>query len=214
MREQNLGLRERKKRLTRATIADAALRLSLEQGLEHVTIEEIAELAFISPRTFSNYFSCKEEAVVASNGQDWEAIVEHLAERPLSEPPLEALSRVVVEYMGSRSRDQQQLVVEQMRLVDQHESLMPFQMAQYARLEDSLMETVAQRTGTDPEQNMYPRLVAAGAVSAIKAALGLWARAGYPAGELPGLVAAGFEQLASGLPRTHSDRPQGNASAS
>ena len=66
MSDAPVGLRSIKKQLTRESIADAALRLSLEKGLSHITIDEIAHLAFVSPRTVSNYFSCKEEAVVAA----------------------------------------------------------------------------------------------------------------------------------------------------
>ena len=43
------GLRELKKQITRETIADAAVQLALEKRPRHVTIEEIAHVAFISP---------------------------------------------------------------------------------------------------------------------------------------------------------------------
>ena len=64
------GLRERKKALTHRTIADAAFTLTVEHGLEHVTIDQIADLAFVSPRTVSNYFMSKEAAVVAAKCEE------------------------------------------------------------------------------------------------------------------------------------------------
>jgi len=64
-----LGLRERKKLKTREALGWAAMRLAAERGLEHVRVEDIATLAGVSPRTFNNYFSSREEAICAVAGE-------------------------------------------------------------------------------------------------------------------------------------------------
>src|SRR6476659_2289991 len=110
------GLRERKKQLTRESIAEAALQLAAEKGLEHVTIEEIARVAFISPRTVSNYFSCKEEAVVAPGAEDILTIAEALADRPAAESPMESLRILLVDFAGSRTPDQLRISARTMEL--------------------------------------------------------------------------------------------------
>lgn len=56
-------------------IHSAATELTLEKGLEHATIEAIADEANISPRTFFNYFSSKEDAIL---GMQEPSIDEHL----------------------------------------------------------------------------------------------------------------------------------------
>src|ERR1044072_6603651 len=58
------GLRERKKRETKAALSWAALHLSVERGYGNVLVEDIAPDAGVSPRTFNNYFGSKAEAIV------------------------------------------------------------------------------------------------------------------------------------------------------
>src|SRR5690606_27273926 len=60
------GLRERKKRATREALQAAALRLALERGPERVHVEDIADAVGVSPRTYHNYFSSREQAIVAA----------------------------------------------------------------------------------------------------------------------------------------------------
>jgi AcrR family transcriptional regulator len=56
-----VGLRETKKRQTRAAIADAALALFLDRGFEQVTVAEVAVAAGVSTNTVFNYFAAKED---------------------------------------------------------------------------------------------------------------------------------------------------------
>lgn len=58
------SLRERKRLATSLEIHDAAADLTLEHGLHQVTIEQIADRAGISQRTFFNYFASKDDAVL------------------------------------------------------------------------------------------------------------------------------------------------------
>ncbi|WP_216363600.1 TetR/AcrR family transcriptional regulator [Subtercola boreus] len=63
----DVGLRERKRRATSRSIQRAVLELSRDKGLDNVTVDEISRRADVSPRTFFNYFSSKESAVLGES---------------------------------------------------------------------------------------------------------------------------------------------------
>ncbi|MFE2618572.1 TetR family transcriptional regulator, partial [Micromonospora chalcea] len=76
------GLRDRKKRQTRAALSAAALRLVAERGLDQVTVEEISEAADVSARTFFNYFPSKDEALLGDQPTDREVLAARVVAAP------------------------------------------------------------------------------------------------------------------------------------
>ena len=62
--DDELGLRERKKRRTRETVRLAAFELFQKHGYPDTTIEQISELADVSPRTFFRYFPTKAALLI------------------------------------------------------------------------------------------------------------------------------------------------------
>jgi len=166
------GLRERKKLRTRHALGAAALELAVRHGLDGVTVEQIAEAADVSPRTFFNYFSSKEEAVVAADLERARAMAERLAARSTDEPVLTSVRAVVREMVDgadARARDW----VRQVRLVRANPALVPHQLAAYAAIEAQLAAVIAERTGLDAG-DLYPALTAAAVMSATRTATTRW----------------------------------------
>jgi AcrR family transcriptional regulator len=102
-------LRERKRTRTRLMIQAEALRLFADQGYERTTVEEIADAAAISPRTFFRYFPSKEDVVL------WDEydpqVGELLAARPDDEPVAESFCAIIRETLGGLlHRDPDQLL--------------------------------------------------------------------------------------------------------
>jgi AcrR family transcriptional regulator len=91
-----LGLRERKKQRTRATLIDAAIELCERQGFEQTTVEQIAAIADVSPRTFSRYFATKEAVCLALVDDAVDVAAVELARLPEDMNHLEALYRASV----------------------------------------------------------------------------------------------------------------------
>src|ERR687893_2269821 len=72
------GLRERKKKATRAAIHDAAMRLFEEHGFAGTTVDQIAEAADVSRATVFTYFPTKEDIVFGDGPRAVEALGEQL----------------------------------------------------------------------------------------------------------------------------------------
>src|SRR3954463_2290534 len=103
------GRREAKKRATRDARSAAALRLALEHGPQNVRVDDIASAAGVSPRTYNNYFSSREQAIVAAVTADREA---RIAAAVLARPTRVRLSTAVIDAVveqctepGDDSRD-------------------------------------------------------------------------------------------------------------
>ncbi|MCV7290483.1 TetR family transcriptional regulator [Mycolicibacterium wolinskyi] len=97
VRQTEPGLRERKKQRTRATLIDAAVELCNRQGFEQTTVDQIAAVAEVSPRTFSRYFATKDAVVLAFIDEVVEMVAVELAEQPPEVSDIEALYRAHVQ---------------------------------------------------------------------------------------------------------------------
>ena len=85
------GLRERKKQRTRSTLIDAAVELCDKQGFDNTTVDQIAAVADVSPRTFSRYFATKDAVILALIDDMTAAIAVQLARQPAELSPLDAM---------------------------------------------------------------------------------------------------------------------------
>src|SRR5450759_3703327 len=94
--ESRVSLRERKKLATRRSLRRVALDLVAERGFVHVTVEDIAGAADVSPRTFFNYFPSKEAALFGANPERVAALRERLVHEAPGQTALEALRVVLV----------------------------------------------------------------------------------------------------------------------
>ncbi|WP_432929608.1 TetR family transcriptional regulator [Microbispora sp. CA-135349] len=197
------GLRERKKQETRTALSWAAIRLTVERGLENVRVEDIAAEAHVAPRTFNNYFSSKGEAIAARHLDRARLVAQELRRRPASESLWEAIKISVLtqlafgEDYGAGQPDQQWQTG--VRLMISEPSLQGEMLKANAIAEAEMAAAIAERTGTDVARDLYPRLVAGAAGAAIRVAMDQWLRADPPVPIRP-LIEDVLGRLAAGLP--------------
>jgi AcrR family transcriptional regulator len=183
--DETTGLRERKKAATRHALHEAALRLAAERGLEHVTVEAIADAANVSRRTFSNYFSGKEEALFHGDAEQLRRMLELLADQPADELPWTALGRVAEQLAADLGRDPSWLASR--RQLRAHPGLLARQVAAYTTIEGELTtELVKRLSGRDVA--LRARLLAACFLTTVRVATQQWIEA--PDGRLVDVVRA------------------------
>jgi AcrR family transcriptional regulator len=139
------GLRERKKRRTRASIQKEAMRLFLEKGYEDTTIEDIADAVEISPSTFFNYFPSKE-AVVFQDDLD-PLILAAFDAQPSTVNPIRRLRNAMRAVFENLTPDQERLVRERTRLFLATPELRGAMFSQFADLVNQITELLATRAG-------------------------------------------------------------------
>lgn len=168
-----MSLRERKKMATREALSAAALRLALEQGAANVRVDDIAEAAGVSPRTYNNYFSSREQAIVAAVAAERALRAgAALRARPEAEPLDEAVIEAVVEQYTTEPEGDALL------LITTAPALRAEFVAAVADLESPLASAIVGRTGIDDQT---AQVLAAAVSAAARIATQRWVQ---PVGEL------------------------------
>ena len=89
--------RELNKAATRQAITDASLRLLRSKGPGNFTVEDIADAAAISRRTFFNYFASTEAALASITHGFLDNALAQFRLRPADEPILESARAALVQ---------------------------------------------------------------------------------------------------------------------
>jgi len=205
-------LRERKKQATRKALRDAALRLALECGPDNVRVDDIAEAAGVSPRTYNNYFSSREQAIVAAVTAEREArVAAAVAARPATVRLADAVIEAIVEqYTGPGTRDRDVLL-----LITTSPALRDAFLGTAAGIEHPLTAVIAERIGDTGQHTA--RVLSASVAAAVRIALQRWLRPAaessaasglvVPSGSLPDLLRTALAPLTPALEAAER-RPQ------
>ena len=163
-------LRDRKKAATRQSLHEAALRLALADGLDSVTVVDIADAVGVSRRTFSNYFANKEDAVLHADRERTKTLLRLVRDRPAAERPWLAVRRAATGMYRETPPDLEW--VKQLRLLRRHPSLLARQAADQIALERDLATVLTDR-GHELDAELA-RLMASTFLATLRTSALLW----------------------------------------
>lgn len=192
------GLRQRQKLRTRDDIISAALDLFERQGYEATTVEDIAEAADVSPRTFFRYFDSKLDVVMATKGAEQVSFVDLLAERPVEESPMEAMRHVFRDELTRMLEQDAGPSIRQYCIVMTSPELRSLALQHFHEHQDDISRGLAQRMAVAPD-DLRPRIMAAAVGAAAWAVFERWVSEGAAPDRLLPLLDEAFAVLESGL---------------
>ncbi|MCM1938190.1 TetR/AcrR family transcriptional regulator [Streptomyces sp. G3] len=209
------GLRERKKRATRAALAEAAVRLAAEHGAEKVTVEAISAAAGVSVRTFFNYFDSRDDAFVVVDADAGARMRRAVLDAPAELSPLEALREAMAAELAE-AEQQHELWRLHAKVLHASPHLLARGVGAHMAAEADLADAIAERlrgaggtsgpgSGAGPGSvtgagsGLYPRLLAAVAGAAVRTSMDHWSAHQEEAAFID-VFHEVFTLLAAGLP--------------
>lgn len=163
----SVGLRERKKSQTRRSIRHEAMRLFREQGYANTTIEQIAEAADVSPRTFYRYFGVKEAVLLSDDHVP--PIVEAFAAAPRDLSIVAAYRHAVAEVFGALSDEEREDAVAGQKMMYELPEARGLLYGEYVRLIDLVADALHRRL-VQPTDELERRVIAGAIVGVLIAA--------------------------------------------
>jgi AcrR family transcriptional regulator len=191
-----MSLRERKKERTRERLVREALRLFAEQGYDETSVDEIAEAAEVSPRTFFRYFPTKADVVFADLPAR-KAAVGAALERDDATPIHERVRDVLIESMDLLG-DDPRLLAARTKLVTENPALQMRMLELFTTAETMVGAAYARQLGSDPA-NLTPRLAAAITVGSGRSAMLAWSA--DPNADLESTIRRSFALTSSAVKR-------------
>ena len=166
-----VGLRERKKARTRASLREHALRLFREQGYQQTTVEQIAAAAEVSPSTFFRYFPTKEDLVLQDDMDT--RLMEAFGHQPPGLGPIAAVRAAIRQMLASYTSADMDLIRETTRLTLTVPEIRARAMDEFVRTITVVAEAVAKRAERSAD-DLAVRAVAGAIVGVIMSVTMPW----------------------------------------
>lgn len=197
-----MGIRERNKVRTRRQLAEAALNLFLAQGFDETTVDEVAERAGVSRRTFFRYFDSKEAAFFANQEERLDAFRVLLEERTAAESALLSVRRACLSMAGVYLQERE-LTLAQHRVVRASRQLKAYDQQLDEKWEEALFDALLDDKN-DADARLRARVQAGAILGSVRAVLRAWFT-DNGRGDLTQMGVRAFEILAAGMAFEETD---------
>lgn len=157
-------------------IQEEAMRLFLDKGYDHTTVEEVAAAAGVSHMTVYRHFPTKEALVLTD---EWDALVPAaIRNRPPAEGPLDALEGAFLDLLAGVSDDDIELVKVRMSLALSNRDIQAAGLFNTLATMQMVIEALRER-GLEDESAL--QVVAAAAMAIASMTAMDWAKQGHHA---------------------------------
>jgi AcrR family transcriptional regulator len=152
------NLQVRKQQLVRHAIYDAAIDLFAVKGFDETTVEEIAQAAGVSRRSFFRYFASKDDLLAQSVVSYAKALSEAIGACPAAASPLEVVRETVLST--ARLTAAQPRAKQIIEISARSASARQAHQSRMMDAEDHIAEAFAKRLKSKPKHYLKPRLLA------------------------------------------------------
>jgi len=152
------SLQSRKRQLVRDAIYDAAIVLFAKKGFDETTVEEVADAAGISRRSFFRYFGSKDDLLALNTVNCGEVLRNTVVSCSAKLSPLEVMRETVL--AGLKFTESQEHTRQIIEIAQRSSSARQAHTSRLVEVEDKLAAAYSARMkGTSPH-SMKPRLLA------------------------------------------------------
>lgn len=191
--EMEEGLQSRKRQLVRDAIYESAIDLFTKKGFDETTVEELAEAAGISRRSFFRYFQSKDDLLALNTVNCGNVLREAVESCPSDLGPLEVLRETV--RAGARFTEAQPLTRQIIEITVGSPSARQAHMSRLMEVHDGLSSAYSQRTDSEPQEFLRPFFLAGLTQLVTNAATGSWFMGEHKT--LPSAMEKAFTDLAA-----------------
>jgi AcrR family transcriptional regulator len=166
--------RELNKAATRQAISNSTLELLRSEGPGNFTVEDIADAAGVSRRTFFNYFNSTEAAIASVTHGFLDTVLEQFRLRPADEPILESARAALVELADPMTIAP---MAELFSLTQASPVLARSELEAWDHCTEQIIAAARERGVHHPANQMdelYLRALAGSVISCGKAAMEIW----------------------------------------
>lgn len=175
MSRQNL--QARKQEVVRDAILDAAIEIFATKGFDETTVEEVAQAAGVSRRSFFRYFASKDDLLAQNVMHYGVALKQAIEACPPTFTPFEIVRETVLS-VGKQSvaHPHTRRVIE---IAERSASAQQAHLSRWIEVEEIVAGAFADRLKNASKDELKPRLLASLTLSAINVAILAWFRGEY-----------------------------------
>jgi AcrR family transcriptional regulator len=172
-------LRQFKKQQAREALFNAALDLFFKKGFEQTTVDEIADQAVVSRRTFFRYYASKEDVLVAWMDDMGLRMQEDLRANLGTGDPFTALQAAMMRNADALTADMDSAIA-LARLSFRTPAIRSHHGNKYTSWEKGFSEILC-KGKTSAKAHLEARLLAARAIDALRISLDMWVEGDFKA---------------------------------